>query len=196
MPSIADAVPEFPDETQADVGEPPPRAAGEMKPLPTSDGELAWLPLSALRRDSELVSGSDVFARVRWQSAFQALATGETADGFWRFKLEGFLLRQWINIYASGEERPLAVFQAQPSLNGVLEFADGRAYHWDSNFWLTKWIWSDENGLELMRVQRHLTFRTEGSVVLVPEALPQPDVPLLTVLGWYLIQIVTDLRVG
>ena len=166
-----------------------------MKSIHESDGELAWLPLSTFRRDCELVSGSERFAEIEWQSAFQALATAQCADGVWAFRLEGFLFRQWVSIILPDTTEPMAVFQAQPSFNGVLDFGD-RAYYWESNFWLTKWIWSTKDGTELIRMQRHLTLRTEGSLQISPDALANPDVPLLSLLGWYLIQIVTDVRFG
>ena len=134
-------------------------------------------------------------ATLRWQSAFQAAAAAEAAGSAWKFKLEGFLFRQWIRVEADGQESQ-AVFTAQPSLNGILEYGDGRAFYWDSNFWLTKWIWSDEHGHELMRVQRSLTFKAEGGVVIDSTFLAQSELPLLIVLGWYVIMVLTDVRPG
>jgi hypothetical protein len=169
---------------------------GPFRSMRESDGELAWLPASSFRRDSDLVDHGAVIGILRWHRAFQAFARAECAEGTWIFKLEGFLFRQWIAVHTPAGASRIAVFQASPSFNGVLELADGRAFYWDSNFWLTKWIWSDEDGVELMRVQRHLTLRTEGSLIIPQECLAREEMPLLTMLGWYLIQIVTDLRVG
>lgn len=168
----------------------------ELKAISESDGELQWLPTSAFHRDCVLVSRGEVYARLRWQQAFRALAVATTHSGEWSFTLEGFLLRQWVRIRREGESEAIAVFQAQPSFNGVLEFGDGRAFYWDSNFWLTKWLWCDGDGMERLRMNRHLTLRTEGSLFVAQECLTLDETPLLVVLGWYLIQIVTDLRVG
>ena len=154
------------------------------------------MPASTLRRDCDLVANGDVYAQLRWQGAFRALAYGSCAEATWQFKLEGFLFRQWVTIHRLGEEKPVAIFHAQPSFNGTLQLADGRTFSWESNFWLTKWIWCDEEAMELARVQRHLTLRTEGSLNVPDEALANKDVPLLILLGWYLIQLVSDLRVG
>lgn len=132
---------------------------------------------------------------LRWQSAFQAAAIAETADGIWKFKLEGFLFRQWVRVEVDGGGDK-AIFQAQPSLNGMLEYGDGRAFYWDSNFWLTKWIWSNEEGQELMRVQRSLSIKAEGGVAIDSTFLDRTEIPLLAVLGWYVIMLLTDVRPG
>ncbi|HUP50223.1 MAG TPA: hypothetical protein VNA04_15700 [Thermoanaerobaculia bacterium] len=166
-----------------------------MKRIAESSGELAWWQSSAWRRDCELREGSDLLATLRWQSAFQAAALAESADGAWKFKLEGFLFRQWVRIEVEGSEES-AIFQAQPSLNGILEYGDGRAFYWDSNFWLTKWIWSNEQELECMRVQRSLTLKAEGGVTIDSTFLARPEIPLLTLLGWYVIMLLTDIRPG
>ena len=165
-----------------------------MKSIYDSGGELAWIPSSTLRRDCDLVAEGETFGQLRWQSAFRATAIAACTEATWQFQLEGFLFRQWVTIQRYGDLKPEAVFQAYPSFNGVLEFRDGRAFHFDSNFWLTKWIWCDSEGLERIRMDRHLTLRTEGSLHLPADSLTLTELPLLTLLGWYLIQIVTDLR--
>lgn len=167
-----------------------------MKPITETSGELAWVQASAWKRDCDLHDGHDVVATLRWQSAFQASALGETAEGVWRFKLEGFLFRQWVRIekQSGGVER--ANFQSGPSYNGVLEYGDGRAFYWDSNFWLTKWIWSNEQGFELMRMQRNLSLKTEGTLQMDTTFMAQPEIPLMTLLGWYLIMLLSDIRPG
>ncbi|MGA7616235.1 MAG: hypothetical protein WBX15_13755 [Thermoanaerobaculia bacterium] len=168
-----------------------------MKQISDCTGILDWIPSSALRRDSVLRHADDVYAELQWKRSFGAIAEAETFEAKWSLKLEGFLFRQWVTIRKPGESMPVAMFQASPSFNGTLEFPDGHRYHWDSNFWLTRWIWSDTRGMELIRMQRHLSLRTEGCVEVVSdESIGNPDLPLLTVLGWYLIVLVTDLRPG
>lgn len=168
----------------------------DIKTIESSEGELQWLPTSSRQRDSALVSGRDVYARLHWQQAFRAIARAQTHDQAWIFTLEGFVFRQWVTIRRDGSDDVEAIFQAQPSFNGTLEFGDGRSFYWDSNFWLTKWVWCDVEGMERLRMHRHLTLRTEGSLYVAEECATLAETPLLTVLGWYLIQIVTDLRVG
>ena len=133
---------------------------------------------------------------VHWRSAFKATALGGAAEGEWRFSLEGFIFRQWINVIPVGAEKPVGVFQAGPSFNGVLELQGGRSYYWDSNFWLTNWIWSDGDGNEILRVGRDLSLVAQGPLEIAPDMLANSDVPLLSILGWYLIVLVSDFRPG
>jgi hypothetical protein len=167
-----------------------------LKSIAETSGELAWVQASNWKRDCDLHDGSDVVATLRWQSAFRAAAVAGTAESLWHFRLEGFLLKQWIRIeqVSGGDDR--ATFQGTASLNGILEYGDGRGVYWDSNFWLTKWIWSDEKGFELMRVQRNLSLKTEGTITYDTSFLGQREIPLLTVLGWYIIMVLSDIRPG
>jgi len=167
-----------------------------LKSITETTGQLAWVQASAWKRDCDLHDGHDVIATLRWQSAFQASALGETADGIWQFKLEGFLFRQWVRIERKDFGQDRANFQSGPSFNGVLEYGDGRAFYWDSNFWLTKWIWSNEGNFELMRVERNLSLKTEGTVEMDTSFLAQPELPLMMLLGWYLIMCLSDIRPG
>jgi len=166
------------------------------------DDDLVWMPTSAIRRDSELRYRGEVLASLEWQSAFRAAAIGRAAEGAWSFQLEGFILRQWINVARVEDGAPIATFDAMPSFNGTLEIktdptkADLSRFQWDSNFWLTKWIWSNENDVELARVTRSLSIRPEGTVVLTEEGKACPHLPVLVVLGWYLIALMTDVRLG
>ena len=172
-----------------------PVQSGGLKPIIETSGELAWIPTSAWRRDCELHDGADVIATLGWQRSYQAAALGSCATGIWEFRLEGFLFKQWVKIVPPAGEAA-AVFHARPSFTGVLEYGDGRAFYWDSNFWLTKWIWTDEGGFELMRVSRALTLKAEGSVCIQPGYLERPEIPLLTLLGWYLLMLLSDVRPG
>lgn len=167
-----------------------------LKPLAETSGELAWVQAKSWKRDCDLRDGSDVVATLRWARTFQATALAETADGNWRLKLEGFLFRQWVRVESVGGEGPAAVFRASPSFNGLLEYGDGRSFHLDSNFWLTKWIWSDVEGVELMRVERSLSLRAEGSMIVDAAGRGRPENPLLAILAWYLIMLLSDLRPG
>ncbi|MGH9457160.1 MAG: hypothetical protein ACRD2J_05910 [Thermoanaerobaculia bacterium] len=168
-----------------------------LKPLAATSGDLVWAQASAWRRDCELRDGSDVVATLRWARTFQATALGESAHGHWRLKLEGFLFKQWVRVEpVTGVSSESAVFRASPSFNGILEYGDGRSFYWDSNFWLTKWIWTDGESVELIRAERSLSLRTEGSMRIDPGFVVRPEAPLLALLGWYLIMLLTDVRPG
>lgn len=167
-----------------------------MKPIAECTDTLTWVAPTGWKKDCDLRDGDDLVATLRWQSAFQAAAIGETADGIWHFQLEGFFLRQWVRLKPKHNEKEHAVFQALPSFNGILEYGDGRAFYWDSNFWLTKWIWSNEQGDEVIRAQRNLSLKAEGHMEIDSMFRGRTEISALALLGWYLIMIVSDLRPG
>jgi len=164
-----------------------------LKPIPETELPLIWVQPSLLSRYWELRDADDLVATLEWKSAYQASAIGITESGRWSFKLEGFF-RSWVTVRRLDREEPPSVFRALPSFNGKLELPDDRRLSWDSNFWLTKWIWSATDGLELMRMSRNLSLRTEGSVEWDARMARIPELPVLTLLGWYLIILVSDFR--
>jgi hypothetical protein len=70
--------------------------------------------------------------------------------------------------------------------SGALTFADGRAFAWQKPGWFTRVrVWVDSAGTELVRfrpVRRSLV-----AVTAQPKAMRQPELPLLILLGHYLI---------
>lgn len=146
-----------------------------------------------MARSWELRDANDVVARLEWQSAYQASAIGTTAEGRWSLRLEGFF-RSWVTLKRLDRDEPDSLFRALPSFNGKLELPDDRILSWDSNFWLTKWIWSASEGLEIMRMSRNLSLRTEGMLDWDPRMTGIDELPMLAILGWYLIVIVSDIR--
>lgn len=166
-----------------------------MKPIRLAQAPLVWVQPSLLARKWELRDSDDVVARLEWESAYQASAVATTESGTWSFKLAGFF-RSWVTIRRLDAEEPVAMFRALPSFNGKLELPDDRVLSWDSNFWLTKWIWSASDGLEIMRMSRNLSLRTEGTTDWDPRVTNIVELPMLTLLGWYLIVLVSDIRPG
>lgn len=152
-----------------------------------------WVQPSLLSRSWELRDAGEVVATLEWKSAFQASAVGTTASGEWSFKLEGFF-RSWVTVRRLDREEPQALFRALPSFNGKLELPDDRVLSWDSNFWLTKWLWSAGDGMEIMRMSRNLSLRTEGTAEWDSRVASIDELPMLALLGWYLIILVSDIR--
>lgn len=164
-----------------------------MKPIRQAEAPLVWVQPSLLARKWELRDTDDVVATLEWRSAYQAYAIAATGDEHWSFRLEGFF-RSWVTVRHGDAGAPVATFRALPSFNGKLETDDDRLLSWDSNFWLTKWIWSASDGLEIMRMSRSLTLRTEGTAEWDPRMTGIAELPMLTLLGWYLIVLVSDIR--
>lgn len=166
-----------------------------MKPIRETEEPLVWVQPSLMTRSWELRDVDSIAGSLEWKSAYQASAIGTTASGQWSLKLEGFF-RSWVTVRRLDREEPAALFRALPSFNGKLELPDDRVLSWDSNFWLTKWIWSASEGLEIMRMSRNLSLRTEGELSWDPRMTGIDELPLLAILGWYLIVLVSDYRPG
>lgn len=166
-----------------------------MKPIRDSEVPLVWIQPSLLSRAWALRDASELIATLEWKSAYQASAVGATATGEWSFRLEGFF-RSWVTVTRLDRDDPPARLRALPSFNGKLELPDDRILSWDSNFWLTKWIWSASEGLEIMRMSRNLSLRTEGTLDWDPRVTGIDELPMLALLGWYLIILVSDIRPG
>jgi hypothetical protein len=141
----------------------------------------------------ELRAGDEVIATLRWEQAFGTLATAESADGVWTFKREGFFQPR-VTIRRSGSETNVAVFRPRWTGSGVLEFPDGRAFHWKhTNFWYSQWAWEGANGGQMLRLKNDCALlRSEGHVEVESIAQTLAELPLLTLLGWYLILLLAQ----
>lgn len=164
-----------------------------MKPIRDTEDPLLWVQPGLLARSWELRDSDDIVATLEWKSSYQAAAVGVTADGSWSLRLDGFI-RSSVTLSRLDGDQPDVVFRALPSFNGTLELPGERVFSWDSNFWLTKWIWSSDEGLDLMRMTRNLSLRTEGGLEWDPRMSDIDELPRLAILGWYLIILVSDFR--
>ena len=164
-----------------------------MKPIREVSGPLEWIQPRALDRAWELRDADSVVATLEWISSYQAQAKGRTDRTEWGFTLDGFL-NPWITIERLDKEEPSRAFRGTPSFNGQLELGEERVFSWDSNFWLTKWIWTTDDGTDLVRMSRNLSLKTEGTAEWDEEHSTLEELPLIAILGWYLIIQVTDIR--
>lgn len=154
---------------------------------------LYWVQHKDTERGYELRVEDKVFAKLVFQSAWGTLATGSNIDESWTFKRVGFLNPR-VTIRPPGEETNVAEYWPKFWGGGKLIFPDGRQFLWDSaNFWGTQWIFSDavENRLfvflpggEKPKIDEE--YRSLAVVEIDPRAFEHPELPLLLVLGWYL----------
>ena len=101
--------------------------------------ELRWIQPHALRHEFELRSGEDTVATLAFRSTFGSLASATTDEGQWTFKRVGFW-RSHVTIREAGRDTDLAVFRNNTwNAGGTLEFADGRAFRANTNFWMTSY---------------------------------------------------------
>jgi hypothetical protein len=168
-----------------------------------TDRPLQWTQPALLKREYELHAGDEVVATLRWQKTFGSLALAETAEGAWTFKRSGFL-RPKVTVRVPGSESETAVFNPSWGGEGTLRFSDGRCYLWQhASFWRSEWVFANEAGEPLA----HFKATLEASAAVVfckhaaevkfePRAAAVPDLSLLTVLGWYLMVLMSDDAAG
>ena len=157
-----------------------------MRPISEVAGEeLLWIQPAARKRDHELHAGDDVVATLHFQRG--SLADAEAAGAHWTFKREGFWHPR-VTVRTAGSDADLAVFHPRWVGGGALEFPDARAVRLSSaNFWQSEWVWQ-EGEQPLIRFKgRHGLIKARGAVEVLPEGAALPDLPMLILLGWYLI---------
>lgn len=158
-----------------------------------ADQPLQWTQPKALKREYELRAGDDVVAFLRWEKAFGSLAAAESADGKWTFKRSGFLTPK-VTVRIAGSESEVAVLRPTWRGEGTLECTNGYRYRWlNISFWRSEWAFINEAGQTLVRFKPQFAFFREGAEVKVePGAVSIPDLSLLTLLGWYLMVLMSE----
>jgi len=148
--------------------------------------ELEWVQPARLHRVYELHASDDVVALLRFERA--SLASAETAWQKWTFQQEVFWRRQ-VTI-RSPDSADALMFMAAGMSSGTLELSQGRLLRFGAaNFWRSRWDWSDnESQSPLVHFKRRAgLLKTEGPVDIETRAVTYPELPLLVVLGWYLL---------
>jgi hypothetical protein len=149
-------------------------------------GELLWVQPARLKQEFELRAGDEVLGTLRFQRS--SLATGEAADQSWTFKREGFSHPR-ITVRVPGSDDNVATFQPGWAGGGTLELQPGKQLRFGAaNFWHSQWDWLDAQNQPLVHFKSHQgLLKVEGEVAIEPGAIKSPDMPLLVVLGWYLL---------
>jgi hypothetical protein len=134
----------------------------------------------------ELRAADEVAGRLRWERL--SLAGGEMGGQRWTFKREGFWHPR-VTVRVPGSEANVALFHPSWTRGGTLELEACRQVRFGTaNFWAAQWDWSDESGLPLAHFRNHgKGFKLEAQVVIEDHATGSRDMPLLVVLGWYLL---------
>jgi hypothetical protein len=149
-------------------------------------GQLLWVQPARLNQEYELRAGEEVVGRLRFQRS--SLATGDSAYQSWTFKREGFWHPR-ITIRVPGSDDNVATFQPGWAGGGTLELAPGNQLRFAAaNFWHSQWDWLDPQNQPLVHFKSHQgLLKVEGQVSIETAAIKSPDLPLLVVLGWYLL---------
>jgi hypothetical protein len=154
---------------------------------------LRWAQPSAFKREYELRAGDEALATLRWQKTFGSLAVAASADGAWTFKRSGFLSPK-VTVRRPGAEAEVAVLKPGWRGEGTLELAAGRRYQWrNTSFWRSEWAFTDEAGEPLVQFTPEFAFFKQAAEVKVEtRAGSIPDLSLLTLLGWYLMVLMSE----
>lgn len=140
--------------------------------------DLQWKRVKWWKREFELRSGDEVFAKLYQQQGTRGVI-GEATDGLWSFKRRSF----WngdIVITELTSQTEIAV--AKRGRQKSLAFSDGHILTLKkTSIWRHEWVWlnDDETPLVHFYPNKHLT--------LEPAALSFPELSLLVILGWHLI---------
>src|SRR4030095_6644750 len=151
------------------------------------DQQIEWVQPRALRMQYELRANSELIATLRFRSAFASFATGESADGCWTFKRVGFWQTR-VTVRGCGDDSDIASFKNNTwSGGGTLELSDGRTFRATTNLWQTKLEFQNESNDTLIQFKSGGVIHQSAKVEIQPSAVGIPELPLIMMLGWYLI---------
>lgn len=144
--------------------------------------ELRWVRHRRLKLEFELRAGETVVATLAWTGRARAL--GAWAGGQYRFSREGWFRPRTLVRGAEDTGEPVATFAHR---GGILTFLDGRLFRWKKpKRWTNERIWVDASATELIRF-RPSAWRSPGSVTIQAEAAHHRELPLLLLLGQFLL---------
>jgi hypothetical protein len=151
-----------------------------------ADRGLVWVQPSVMKDAYELRAGDEVVATLVFRRS--TLATAETGDRSWTFKREGFW-RPQVTVRAADSEQNEAIFRPGWAGGGTLELGGGRTLRLGAaNFWHTQWDWQLPDGSTAVHFKSRSGFLKSGAEVQIEDgARHLPELPLLVVLGWYLL---------
>jgi hypothetical protein len=89
----------------------------------------------------------------------------------------------------AGTKDNVALFSPNWGGGGTLDIVGRQQLRFGSaNFWHSQWDWLDAADKPLVHFKsRQGLLKLEGQVEIAADASPSPDVPMLVVLGWYLL---------
>jgi len=145
--------------------------------------ELVWVATEQ-NETFELRAGDEVVGTLQWKGS--SLAAGETADQRWTFKREG-IWHPRVTVRVPGSDSNIALFHPGWISGGTLHLDAGRQLRLGpAKFWSGPWEWTDELKRPLVHFKYRGWLSWDCEVKIEVENSP-PDVPLLVVLGLYLI---------
>ena len=149
---------------------------------------LSWQQPQAFKCAYELRAGDELLGTLRKTRKVSAAMEAEMGGARYTFEPAGFF-RGRVAVREVGTEREPAVFQSGFCGGGQLLLPDGRSYRWKmTSFWGSRWAFLDNSDRPLVSIRpRNRVFRTGSEVEIAPGALRMPELPVLVLLGWYLL---------
>lgn len=163
-----------------------PQPTNALKRLDEAAGRsLAWVETQKFPRSYQLLADGDLFATMHWESIWKSRALAQAADARWALEHQGFFHNR-VEISEAGSGAVLATFKSGWAGKGQLLLPDGRQFRWGRpSFWATDMAFRDERGSILLRYKTRL-LSTGSQVLIEPIAFGMRELPLLVLLGWYL----------
>ncbi len=153
---------------------------------------LEWVDPVVRVPKYELHAGDEVLARLSLEPLCRTFATVETAEGRWTFKQTG-ILATLVHIREAGVDQDLAVFHPGFLGRGLLRFCDGETFQWRRARHDGGWSFRDKDGRVVLTLRLEPSppgepwpRRTRAEVDITAEGRPNPRMPLLTAVGWFL----------
>ena len=152
---------------------------------------LTWVRPNAFQREYELLAGEERVAILKWESTFGSLVSIQTAEEKWLVERSGF---RWRRVRMHREADPLndASFTFGWFGAGVLDCPRGGNYRWRrTKFWRSEWSFTGTSDFPIVQFRlRRVSFKSRGEIELAENAsLHRDDIPLLILLGWYLMLV-------
>ncbi len=161
-----------------------------MKSIQEAHGSIEWLRPDTEKKEFVLKRGNETVGTLTWG---EHSAHAETADGTWTFHKHGFL--QPHILVKDKHDHKVARFDATAGGGGVLEAIDGRHIRWAAHPWQADWHWIATGGNELISYKFSgfaVDGSPEGSITIHEAAMNSPHMPLVLLLGCYVIHLVAE----
>lgn len=149
-------------------------------------GDLVWSRPRLFRRELLLEAGSEVLATIRWEKVLSFEAVGESADGRWIFARKGGL-RERVEVRDPVTREVGATFAGTWRGTGTLRFTSGAEFKWNrEGFWRTRRFWSSSQQERLIVYASRVGWHSRYELEVGPGALRVAELPVLVLLGAYL----------
>jgi hypothetical protein len=164
-----------------------------------SGQDLVWVHPNPVTLTFELRTGSEVVATLHFAGRLRSDATGEAEGNRWTFAWTG-IVRPRVRVRLAGGQSDLVTVEL-PWLGWhgrpwLVRFADGRTFRWTPSGWTDlEYVLTGADGAVLLRFKRPFFqpgWSREGKIErhleIAPVARLLPELPLLVILGRYLIR--------